>query len=146
MHRYEISNTTVKPTRLNERGDDTRTLRERVGHPVSLTLPSGKTVNIGPGRRQTIDEMTQGILYFQEIGHISIVEAPSVVDELRSYTQVPKEAFVEAPPQDDHSRRLTEKDLKANASEIGEPVKVENEPNENPTLLARKTPNMRQKA
>jgi hypothetical protein len=133
MQRWEIINVTGKRPVFNEHGEDMRPIKERQACGVNCVLPSGRNINLSPGKRVTVDESVgEGILNLQKQGFITVRPAKSLQEELANYAARPRENEVN--PKEE--LRVGSEDLQGNASEMGAPVVVPEEEGENKTLKA----------
>lgn len=84
--RYKITNTTVRPPKINQNGKDMRTAIERVGHAVSFRDEKDRTVILTAGRHRFVENIDGGLLGLQRGGYIKIEEVQDMATALKDHT------------------------------------------------------------
>lgn len=97
QQRYKITNTTVKPPRLNARGEDLRPVKDRVGHPVQFYLNNPEElITLYANKSVIVDRINDGVLGLFRRKLISVETMTDIADELKKLAFKPTEQ--ELPP------------------------------------------------
>jgi hypothetical protein len=136
--RYKVVNDTIKAPRLNSRGQDTRSLVEKVGHAVQFYVGTPAVLRtLYQNKSVIVDDLPEGILKFHSKGLVKIEVIEDIADELRNFAKKPiAEKPVEAQGKTTLKAPEASAPLKAKASLSGEhkavddtPVYTDGEPN-----------------
>lgn len=91
--RYKIINDTIKPLKLNSKGQDMRPNRDKTGSAVQFYTdesPSAKLVTIYQNKSTIVDELTNQIMGLHKRGKIIIETINDITDELKSFSVKPE--------------------------------------------------------
>ena len=98
--RYKITNTTVRPVKTNSRGQDTRTVRERVGNLVGFVI-NGTHIMLRPGKSTIISNVDEGILGLYRAKKVRIDVIEDIADELKLFAERPPQTEAVAPKKEE---------------------------------------------
>lgn len=90
LHRWKVTNITIKPLKYDQRGHDVRSIRDRVGHAVEF--PNGKVeagkaqlVVLYQTKSVIVDEINDAILKLHSRHYVSVEKIEDITDELKKY-------------------------------------------------------------
>jgi hypothetical protein len=130
--KYKVTNATIKPVRLNSKGQDIRSVRERVGYGIEFVVgepPNDHRITIQPGQSKILDSLSEGVLKMFRKGEISIVDVKDIGEELKNFTVAKKEPVVEAPATEPLADLQVKASLSGEAGREEDGVNPDGEPN-----------------
>jgi hypothetical protein len=131
--RYKIINDTIKPIKLNAKGQDMRSTRDRVGSVAQFYIGEPPVLTtIYQNRSTIIDELNDQVIGLHKKGAVTIEVINDITDELKQFSQKPAALPVEktekvfaSPETNPGYVPKTPADLKAKASVSGAPANEE---------------------